>query len=296
MPYRLSRRRPIADTVRAAGDDLLGRAEGRLSADRPSAAEIHRTRVAVKRVRALLILIADEEDAATQPLDHRLRDANRALSARRDAGVLLDTFRDLAEHAAVRTFADFTAARPRIDDIVRQSARAFIPLETLARELAEARQAWNQLPFAADGWTALAAHVVETYRRGRKQFGRLSSESTALAFHELRKRAKLLQYQTEFLQPMQPDRWSELHDDLKKLTDKLGRHHDLEVLADRLTAELPETPSRRRILSALRSRQATLVRKILRRCGGIYDEKPAHLLRHLQQDWAAWHKPRAIPS
>ncbi|HUQ72780.1 MAG TPA: CHAD domain-containing protein [Planctomycetaceae bacterium] len=294
MPYRLSRRRPVVDTVRAAGDDLLGRAEDRLSADRPSAAEIHQTRVSVKRVRALLTLIADIDDDATESLDHRLRDANRALSARRDASVLLDTWRDLAERAAVRTFADFNAARPLLNDVVRQSGRDFISLDILARELAEARRAWNQLPFVADGWSALADRVAHTYRRGRKQLGRLSPESEAEEFHELRKRGKLLQYQIEFLQPMQPDRWGALHEDVKKLTDKLGRHHDLEVLADRLTAEFPETPSRRRILNALRSRQASLARKSLRHGEEIYDEKPARLLRHLQHDWAAWHKPIAV--
>jgi CHAD domain-containing protein len=295
MPYRLSRRQPIADAVRDAGAELLRRAGDRLSIDRPSGQEIHHTRVAVKRVRALLNLIADDE-AATGALDQRLRDANQGLSLRRDAGVLFDSFRDLATRATPDAIADFTAARSRVKDLIWKSTRHFIPLETMARELAEARHLWTRLPLADCHWAAVAERVVRSHRQARKQCRKLSAEAPAEAFHKWRKRTKRLQYQIEFLQPIDPDRWNDLHDRLKELTERLGRHHDLEVLADRLIAELPATPSRRRILSALRARQAKLAGKCLRRGDDLFDDKPSHLRRCLEEGWTTWYKPRAATS
>lgn len=294
MSFRLRRRKPVAETVRDLGTSLLKQAADLLQVEPPTAPRIHRARTSIKRLRTLLTLVDPEMGPAPRPLDRQLRDANRALSVRRDADVLQATWRDLARQGPARKSAGFAESEAVLAALAAaRPDQEPLALDAVVWQLHRARRAWQKLTIDGNGWPLFAAGLRASYRRGRRQWRRTRQRPDADALHALRKQGKHLQYLLELLEPASPDRLSGERAAVEALTDLLGRHHDLEVLALALDRELPwpSSRARRQVLSVLRKRQATLTRRALRRAESLFAEPPKDYLRRMKRYWTVWRKP-----
>src|SRR5207247_3140532 len=76
--------------------------------------------------------------------------------------------------------------------------------------------------------------VQASYKRARKTLSKAAANPTTENFHAFRTKAKTLWYQLRILRPLNPVVLKTLSDDLRSLSDLLGRAHDLSFLGARL--------------------------------------------------------------
>src|SRR6185369_4040640 len=87
------------------------------------------------------------------------------------------------------------------------------------------------------GWSTLGPGLRRTYRSGRDAFLAARRTPTAAGLHEWRKQAKYLAHQLRMLEPIWPARLARLGRQAKRLSDQLGKDHDLAVLRRASTGE-----------------------------------------------------------
>jgi CHAD domain len=127
------------------------------------------------------------------------------------------------------------------------------------------------------------------YRRGRKALAAARAERSDAAVHEWRKRSKDLWYHLRLLRDARRDVLSPAADRAHELSDLLGDHHDLAVLAADAKARRIglSTTSRRALLGAIRHRQGELLAEALPLGEELYAEKPKAFARRLEAYWSA---------
>lgn len=213
------------------------RARRRLKERPPSSRAVHEARKNLRRARAVLKLgrgSAVEKNCLRA--DAACRRAALALAPLRDARVFADTLENLLER--------------RGDDLSR-SARAFGRNHAVRARLAEAsalaggaafRRALAALracPRAPDSFERTVESTREdslrrTYRRGRRAARGARSSRKKGRFHALRKAAKCLYYELEWLTPRPHGSRAATIEGLGRLTKALGDEHDLALLRRRL--------------------------------------------------------------
>jgi hypothetical protein len=232
---------------------------------------VHETRKSLKRLRALIRLLAGElgeEQAARE--NAALRDAGRRLAATRDAEVLVATLDDLLERnpAELADRPGVAVLRARL--AAEHEAVAHVAsgdTATRAQVLAELRaargrmSAWR-LP-DRDGIKTVEPGLSRIYRQGRRRHRRAArgEGDRARLLHMWRKRVKDLRYAAEMLDRFDPGgvhgsgsrtrarRWpkrrrrraeTEAIRQTARRADELGEllgyEHDLVLLATRIRA------------------------------------------------------------
>lgn len=265
-------------------------------------AAVHDARKNFKRLRALLRLVRpalgrkrfDRENAV-------FRDAGRALSAVRDAQVLVVTFEKLLEPTSARTQIHSDGAlRVRnelahdlaaVEQIVSLPSRVPPILAELRAARARLAEDW---PLAGEHWRHVGDGLRATYRQGRRAVARLHDRPDSDAgWHDLRKRVKDLGYQLRALRPLWPGALKSLGAELNALAEALGEDHDLVVLRARLL-DNPEPwappPDLTALAAVIDTRRAALQRQARRLAGRIYLEKPGTFEERLRDLWEIWRK------
>lgn len=235
----------------------LTRTLKRLSRLRIRPIDVHQSRVSVKRCRALVKLMLHEPTASTSALDRTLRDANRALSAGRDAHVLNDTLRLLIQRGKLELKLKRFSHPP--EELKNAAVAAQVQLEA----------ALALLPSA----TALAGLSVadaieamrQVYRAACQRRRRAEKSGHDEDYHDVRKDTKALAYQLEWLVELLP--LAELRDELIELGKLLGRDHDL-VLA-RVQMDAGAVPLPIESLAALDQIARKLLKKTRRRTRAV---------------------------
>lgn len=240
---------------------------------------VHDARRMLKRLRALVRLVAGPIGDEARTANAALRDAGRGLSAARDASVVLQTFDALA--------GDDPAAAPVRSALRRArtvAARTAIDERAIAAQLAEFEGSIDRWTFADDGWAAIEPGVHRTYRAGRRALDRARKAPESEVLHELRKRTKDQQYQLALLRELWPQVIGGYHDALSDLGALLGEDHDLWVLAEKL--------QRRRALDVapwltkIDERRLALRSKTLPLAARIFHDRPRIWTRRLACFWA----------
>lgn len=292
--FRLKRREPVADGLRRVG---RGRAEKALLAlrnpegDRSEA--IHSARKELKKLRAVLRLCRDELGEETfRRENERFRDAGRLLSSSRDAGVKLETLTALQQRFGV----DFPggvlgpwalALEGERDEVLRADQNGRAPKEEQAMEAIEAGcAAIADWPLHREGWKAVGPGLTRSYRRGRKRLQQTLAEPSTESVHEWRKRAKDLTYQLRVVRDAQRVVLAEMADETKQLTDLLGDHHDLALLAEDLGGR--DLGRRAELAALIGRRQSELLDDALDLGQRLYAEKPRKFKRRLKTYWREW--------
>ena len=221
----------VRSTLARAISAQLTRAQEVLGVETNTASAVHETRLAIKRVRALLRL-ADPCPSDSRA-DDTLRDASRVLAVLRDADVLVLTTEDIRDRSP--SSAGDVVPPHLLEALEEERGRRFAGSGSADGPLIEAgellRSVALQEPPASDGTELLRLGLAASYASVRAQSDPAAGEGpVAERFHKLRKRVKDLRYQLEFLDTG-PPKLGRLVRDLHHLTDLLGDANDLAMLS-----------------------------------------------------------------
>lgn len=224
---------PSALIVIDAARRLLADASARcLSPQRDSEESIHEVRKTLKKVRAYwrLMRVAVGKRRATAG-NARCSEAARQLASARDLTVMRRTLDELDADRPQQAGEASDAVRDALhgkDD--HAPAVAGIDWALVAALLADEDLAWSALDAGAIDGDDVGQGRRYTRRKARQGYRRSRQSPDAPTLHTWRKWAKRWLYQEQLLHPGKAGRIAALHE----LDDRLGRHHDMAVLLDRL--------------------------------------------------------------
>ena len=297
--YRLRSKEKPSDGMRriAAGRakcaiERLGR-----DAEKELGPAVHEARKDLKKLRSSLRLVRDEiGDRAYRTENARYRDAGRLLSGPRDAEVKMETLESLfgkypddLERERYARFAE--ALREERDAAAEADGETGRAIEQAIGEISAGLERIADLPQRRDSWELVEGGFERSYRRGRKAYRACAQDPADETVHEWRKRVKDLWYQQRILRKAWDGPVGASADESHELSDLLGDHHDLAVLAAdaRDRPELFDLPSELdALLAAARQRQDELISEALDRGARVYAEKPKAFLRRHRAYWKAW--------
>lgn len=259
---------------------------------------VHQVRKQIKQLRALLRLVR----TAMTRSDYRhynnvLRDAAGQLSAARDAHVMVSALDHLAagfraelSSQSLGQITEILSAECRERQAELSMAKAS---RNVARLLSRLSRCVGSLKSKKSGWAAIGPGVRRSYRDGRRGYRLACRTGVPEHFHEWRKRAKDLLYQTGLLCRIWPEQMKALEGELKHLAEFLGDDHDLFLLAEHLAnAKLSrKAPQEAALLKALiEKRQADLKSRALTLGARFYQEKPSAFCARLCKYWKRWRR------
>jgi CHAD domain-containing protein len=288
MPFRFKKSESPANGVRRVWRERVGVALGRLR--KPgSPAAVHGVRKEIKKLRALLRLVRGGIGRSVYRKSAKgLRVAADALTAPRDARVMLTAFEELVGRDA-RRFAGVEKALRRN---WRQETRRFRKKDSAAataRSLRKTGRRAGQLNIRAAGWAVIAPGLTESYQRGREAFRRARQQPAAENLHEWRKHVKDLWHYFCLLYPAWPAEARAYTDDLELLGAHLGEDHDLFLLQQFATGHGAGRAGEVAALSPLiESRQKELRAAALELGSRLYAGVPAAICRRLEKHWNDW--------
>ncbi len=287
MSYRFEPGEPVARGVRRMAREQIDRAIAEIDDPRRDHHEqVHQVRKRAKKLRALARLVRPVLGAEYQAINGYYRDLARPLAAARDAQALVETHERLlaaADHVAADDYAAMGRALAARRD--RQAADLDLP-----RRLARAREALlvgraavDTWPLATEGFAAVRGGLRKVAGRHRKARRRASATGEPADIHQWRKRAKYLRYQLRVLRPLWPAVMKAMRDEAHQLTDQLGEHHDLHLLATTVAAEPPldSRPEAAAYRDLIARRQAELLAAAMVPGARLAVEKPKRLARRL---------------
>lgn len=241
MAYRLkldetphkSLRKILRDQCALARRRLAG--AGQLNGER--AVAVHDVRRALKRARALLVLLGPALGwGTTRRLDRRFRDVGRMLAGARDRDVLKATLAALARAEGAQRPLDTTAALARLaagDKAPGKRGRtAASPFRAADRLLAAAEAALARAPRRKVEARAIVRCATRTYAKGRDALDRARAAPSDEAFHDLRKCVQRHWRHCQLLQPIWPEELDVRGAAAKQLSQLLGDDHDLALLKE----------------------------------------------------------------
>jgi CHAD domain-containing protein len=291
--YRLKTGEDAAAGIQRIAAGRAEKALERLRGKGELAAAIHGTRKDLKKLRSLLRLVRDKLGKKTfKAEDRRYREIGRALSGSRDTEVKLETllalrhrFDDLPGGPAERWEGMLETERDELATAVVNETAGKIGQAAEAIEAGqEAIRHWS---LETDSWALVGSGLSRAYRHGREALRSVLAEPSTESVHDWRKRAKDLWYQLRILREAWPGPLGETANQAHDLTELLGDHHDLAVLAADLEARA-DLGDRRAFEAAIANRQAELLDAALEIGRRLYAEKPKAFRRRLERYWLAW--------
>jgi CHAD domain-containing protein len=257
------------------------------------AESVHEARKDLKKLRSVLRLVRDElGDELYLRENERFRDAGRLLSGARDAEVKLETIEGLRkQHDGVPTKKTLRRYIRSLESDRDDQATADAETERAATEIEAGVGAIDDWDLQRDSWDLVAPGLGRSYRRGRNRFRDTRQEPSAENVHEWRKRVKDLWYHLRILKPIWPELLEETADQAHELSDRLGDHHDLAILAEDARTRRDRFDSEadlEALLAAIERRQTELLNDALAIGARLYIEKPKAFVDRLEGYWSAW--------
>jgi CHAD domain-containing protein len=287
MAYQLDLRRGASRSVTRTYRKALEKAHRVLTEPGASDDPVHDGHTGVKKARMLLRLARRDLGGSRFRLENdALRDAGHALSAVRDAVVLVETIDALIERAGGEDRSGLAALRAILAERRDACTRRSGPLVVQAtRPLDAARARAQGLTLAHRGWKALGPGIERAYQRGRERFHRAEATGRDEDFHALRKAVKDLTYEARFLRPLGDQRLRLQEHRLERLGSLLGDDHDLAVL--RAVSFRPDEGADpaavTRLQALVTARQDELRREALALAEGVFREATALYTARLRQ-------------
>jgi CHAD domain-containing protein len=256
---------------------------------------VHEARKDLKKLRSLLRLSRKGLGKKTYRRENaRYRSAARRLSGARDAEVKLQTLssleerfgEELPEGTVANLRGSLESERPQQPDWEHLDQ-----LENASAEIAAGRDEIPGWTMNRGGWDLLEPGLRRSYRRGRKRMRRARDDPSDENLHEWRKRAKDLWYHLRIVRDADPEVLETAANRAHELSDVLGDHHDLAVLAEEVRSRgnvFDEGTQRAALLSVIRRRQGELVANALERGEPLYSETPKAFSRRVKAHWSSW--------
>jgi CHAD domain-containing protein len=272
-------------TVRRLLADFMAREPGTLRGEDPE--QLHRMRVAHRRLRTALSSFAPVLPAELVATDTELRWIGRQLGEVRDLDVQLEamtkTGRSL-EAPSEAVDALLTAVSRQRDQARRRMLEALVSKRFEALVLRIARTLREQVAVDAGSGPTIGdlapAMLAARYRRFRRGARRLTPKSTPAALHETRRRARRLRFTTEFVADVYGEPAEELIEAVTELQDLFGEHQDCYAAIE----------LRRRVGAALTVEARELGRELddrdLKRAAGLRRAAP-DAVKRVRRRWQA---------
>jgi CHAD domain-containing protein len=268
----------LADARRALGDRLQSDAEA-----------VHAYRKTMKRWRALLRLLTPFVGDDSRHLYRQARDFAHEFAGARDLQGALDALADLAASGdGLTPTAPLAAMQRRLEEARREAESNTMNEERRSRlttALNAATLALECWPLERIAFSALAHELARTYRQARRTIPKDWPGARVDQIHELRKKVVAHRYQMELLEPVWPRMTKVWVSEAQRLRDRLGHHHDLEMLKVLMAARPPVAPWRELILPAIRSRQSAHLEEAARLAGRLFAERPKAFRERIKALW-----------
>jgi CHAD domain-containing protein len=294
MGYKLKARESVGDGIRRIVVEDIDDALQSLG-DSAKVEPVHEARKRVKRIRATVRLARGAfAKKAFQHENQQFREIGRGLSDIRDADVLVQTF-DLIKPdlvkipAATATTVERLIAERR--DATTRAAMKTGEVERARTALKKARARASRWDLDGHGWSALAPGFERVYRDGRSRFDAAVDDPVSDNWHAWRKRVKDLMFHTRVLHGMWPSVFASWTEDLDKLGECLGQHHDLAVLRGVLLADVRghvPAPHLRTIVAAIDARLEGAEADARKMGERLYKDSPKDVLDRLHACWQTW--------
>lgn len=296
MAFQFDQREPVPNAVRRLLTEQLDLAMGRLSSapdgGPPEEKAIHDARKALKRSRAVIRLVRPALGRKrSRAANATYREAGMALSATRDADVLIATW-DAVAPRVEGVDQDVLDAARRDFEAHRDRVRTEQPADVAAvvATLAEARRQVAEWPGLDDGWGTIEPGLRGIYEQGRDAMAAAVGGTDDEAWHEWRKRVKDTWYHLTLLVPAWERPLAAEEEEAHELSETLGLDHDLAVLraeVDRRTE--PWSPHEAAaVVAAIEGRQADLRAAAVVGGRRMYAESPKAFAARLAAYWDAW--------
>jgi CHAD domain-containing protein len=291
MAFRIRPEESISRSLRRVAKKELASARNELrKADPPHDDAIHEARKSLKKVRAVMEIVAADHGRGLAGCQKRMRKVNRTLSSLRDADAMLAILSKLKQ-TYPRVFDEHTFARVRRQlashkQVAMKAARDGGAWKTVDRELRKLRKRAARWRPRHQGIGALAAGIRATYRRGRKALALARRQQRAEEFHEWRKQVKALWYQLRLVEQCSRDIGRDVRV-LHQAEAWLGDEHNVVVLCAELSkdASLCDVANLRHVGDRY---QCDLRRKAIAAAARIYKKKPGPYVRAIKREWTAW--------
>lgn len=274
--------------LRSMPADVLGQALRALDDTTLSDARVvHDFRKGMKRWRAMLRLLEPFLGDGGSALHDEARDIARALAGARDVRAALDALADLPDDPALSARSRKTI-RGRLEHLGTSAETNSIPpatRERLRNALRYAAQAAQRWPLEDIGFDDLADQLARSYRRTRDAIPKDWLTADAAELHELRKRVVAHRHQMELVVPLWPKLGRLWINEAQRLRERLGHHHDLDVLARMTAAHQPLAHWRARLMPLIETRQRAHVVAGARLASRLFAEKPRAFRRRLIALW-----------
>ena len=250
---------------------------------------MHEARKKIKRLRALLRLLREPLGPVFARENGALRDTAQGLTAAREAAAALEALSLLQEeHPGPATPEDFDAARSELAPRAPANREAVGELlQHAADQLRQVRQRLSAIMLHDSGWDLVGDGFEEGYRRARSALKHAFLHLTPVAFHELRKAVKSHQHQLQLFEPVWSDLLEPRRRALAELSELLGHHHDLALLAPHLRQHGFD-----RVAAAAEERSAALEQEIRHEARKLLAERP----RHFSGSLGAWFENYQTPA
>lgn len=219
-------RRVLVLEFQAAADAARSAAA---SVDRNITTAVHEYRKALRRARAVLLLVGGAlPKSERQAVRRALRDARRALGTARDHAVAPESITlvqldEVSRHTADAILDAAREAVPPLEEIKQ------LLNEGAARTAAQVEALEAALP-ATIAWSTVVDGVRRVYAAARN--ARKTAKRSKRSFHTWRRRTKELRYQIDVLADYTGERFSDVARDLEVVTDAQGPAVDLIMLRD----------------------------------------------------------------
>lgn len=239
--------RPLAEEFRRIASSLIDKAVASLSGpDADPASGPHEARKSIKDMRALLRLVRGADKAFFQRENGRYRDIAQSLAGVRGAAALVETMDRLVADFPdeIEAGGGLSSIRARLIDerdraVGGQGSFAAIATEATARLLA-AREALADLSLptrAEESAMLLAAGTERTIRKAERMRRRAGNSGDPADFHELRKAVKHHWAHLRLLANAWPKHGRRRVKAMKRLGNRLGELHDIDVLNQLVQAD-----------------------------------------------------------
>lgn len=263
------------------------------------AKSVHEIRRNVKRIRALLQLVRSDMKSQAAEWDQALQSVNRSLSAARDLEICLQTARDLSSNASasqrsvLNRLSDELAQRQAV--VLRADDPAVLRPE-LSAQLETVKAGFLAWQPSQSGFRLIKPALRKMSKQARKIIQALREHATSEKLHSLRKVVKLRLYWLETFEPIWPRGLGAERNMVDSLSDRLGKHHDLEVLIERLhdsevAGDEAMHDALQRVVHRLKRRQHKLERQSLKMARRLFAERPKAMCKRWRTLVKIWRDP-----
>lgn len=260
---------------------------------------VHATRKHIKKARAALRMVKKEIGRGLfHRQDRLLRDAGKLISDIRDAEVRLQTVRQLQGITERHKRKNYR----RVEELLMLELESFmaafaewqVQAAPLLRQGREELNCWHVQGF---GTRQLCCALQRTYKAARRALAETKKGASAENFHLFRSKAKQLWYQLRIIQSANVVVLENLADELRAISDLLGRAHDLSFLGDRLRRESGRSAAAREshdLLAVIEASQSDLQRAAAELAERFFSEKPRDFGERVSswlRDWTTDQSP-----